>query len=100
MLGLDRSTGKKLEESDVPSHVHAQIEGDGLVQTLISRGKPSRDSGRGCPIDSDLRERQVDSLGPRPQRGSSLPSGCRSSRNRHRGMAASTIKRRLAVVSV
>ena len=65
MLGLDRSTGKKLEESDVPSHVHAQIEGDGLVQTLVSRRKPSRDSGRGRPIDSDLRERQVDSFGPR-----------------------------------
>jgi hypothetical protein len=38
MLGLDRSAGKPLEESDVPSHVHAQIEGNGLLQTLVSRG--------------------------------------------------------------
>ena len=38
MLGLDRSAGKRLEESDVPGDVHAQIEGDGLVQTVVCRG--------------------------------------------------------------
>jgi hypothetical protein len=38
MLGLDRSPGKRLEESDVPCDVHAQIEGDGLVQTIVCRG--------------------------------------------------------------
>jgi hypothetical protein len=38
MPGLDRSAGKRLKESAVPSHVHAQIEGDGLVQTIVRRG--------------------------------------------------------------
>jgi hypothetical protein len=38
MLGLDRFAGKRLEESNVQSHVHAQIEGDGLVETLVSCG--------------------------------------------------------------
>jgi hypothetical protein len=38
MLGLERSPGKRLEESDVPGDVHAQIEGDGLVQTVVCRG--------------------------------------------------------------
>ena len=31
MFGLDRSAGKRLEESDVPGDVNAQIEGDRLV---------------------------------------------------------------------
>jgi hypothetical protein len=31
MLGLDRSAGKRLEETDVPGDVNAQIEGDRLV---------------------------------------------------------------------
>ena len=38
MLGLDRSAGKRLEESDMAGDVYAQIEGDGLVQTLVCRG--------------------------------------------------------------
>ena len=38
MLGLDRSAGKRPEESDVPGDIHAQIEGDGLVQTVVCRG--------------------------------------------------------------
>jgi hypothetical protein len=38
MLGLDRSAGKRLEESDVPGDVNAQIEGDRLVQTVVCRG--------------------------------------------------------------
>ena len=38
MLGVDRSAGKRLEESDVPGDVHAQIEGDRLVQTVVCRG--------------------------------------------------------------
>ena len=38
MPGLDRSAGKRLEESDVPSNVNPQIEGDRLVQALVCRG--------------------------------------------------------------
>jgi hypothetical protein len=38
MLGLDRSASKRLEESDVPGDVHVEIEGDGLVQTVVCRG--------------------------------------------------------------
>jgi hypothetical protein len=38
MLGLDRSAGKRLEESDVPGDVNAQIEGNRLVQTVVCRG--------------------------------------------------------------
>jgi hypothetical protein len=38
MLGEDRSAGKRLEESDVPGDVNAQIRGDRLLQTLICRG--------------------------------------------------------------
>jgi hypothetical protein len=38
MLGLDRSAGKRLKESDVSGDVNAQIEGDCLVQTVVCRG--------------------------------------------------------------
>ena len=38
MPGLDRSAGKRLEESDMPGDVNAQIEGDHLVQTVVCRG--------------------------------------------------------------
>jgi hypothetical protein len=38
MLGEDRSAGKRLEESDMPGDVNAQIGGDRLLQTLICRG--------------------------------------------------------------
>jgi hypothetical protein len=38
MLGLDRSAGKRLEQSEMPSDVNAQIEWDRLVQTVVCRG--------------------------------------------------------------
>ena len=38
MLGQHRCAGKRLEESDVPGDVNAQIEGNRLVQTLVCRG--------------------------------------------------------------
>lgn len=37
MLGQHRCLGKRLEESDMPSNVNTQIDGDRLVQTLIYR---------------------------------------------------------------
>ena len=37
MLGQDRCAGKRLEESDMPSNVHTQIDGDRLVQTVVCR---------------------------------------------------------------
>jgi hypothetical protein len=37
MLGLDRPAGKRLEESEMPSDVNAQIEWDRLVQTVVCR---------------------------------------------------------------
>ena len=65
MLGLDRSAGQQLEESDVPIDVHTQINRNGFIEQLVSRGQPSRDRRRGRPIECDLRERQVDGFGPR-----------------------------------
>ena len=38
MPGQNRGAGKRLEERDVPGDVQTQIEGDGLVQTLVCRG--------------------------------------------------------------
>jgi hypothetical protein len=38
MLGQDRTARKTVEESHMPGDLHAQIEGDGLVQMLISCG--------------------------------------------------------------
>jgi hypothetical protein len=64
MLGQDRCAGKRLEESDMPSNVNTQIDGDRLVQTVVCRGEPSGDRGGRGPIDGDLRKRQVDSFGP------------------------------------
>jgi hypothetical protein len=38
MLGQDRSAGKRLDERDVAGDLYAQVEGNGLMQTLVCRG--------------------------------------------------------------
>ena len=65
MVGLNPATGESLEKSTMPSNVNTQIDADRLVQPVVCRGQPS-DDGRGRrPVDSDLRECQVDSFSPR-----------------------------------
>ena len=65
MVGLNPSSGKRFEESTMPSDINTQIDGDGLMQPVICRGQPSDDRRRRRAVDSDLGEGQVDSFGPR-----------------------------------
>jgi hypothetical protein len=65
MVGLNPATGERLEKSTMPSNVNTQIDADRLVQPVVRRGQPSDDGWGRRPVDSDLRECQVDSFGPR-----------------------------------
>jgi hypothetical protein len=46
MVGLDRSGGKRFQESAMPSDVSTQIDGDRPLQLVVGRGQPSDDGWR------------------------------------------------------
>jgi hypothetical protein len=45
MVGLNPSTGERLQKGTVPSDINTQIDGDRLMQPVVCRGQPS-DDGR------------------------------------------------------